>query len=155
VRHDRRLAALPTRDALLPILCILSEVAARRRPLAQVGAALAFKAAASNRLTNVAPEKSAAFVTQLQTNEAFLSEFMAPLGGVARLDDRDGLRILAGNGEVVHFRPSGNAPELRVYVEADGMERAEGLLAWGMAQAERQTVSLSTEGRISPDVTGA
>jgi phosphomannomutase len=45
---------------------------------------------------------------------------------------------MAKNGEVVHFRPSGNAPELRVYVEAVTPERAEGLLEWGLAVAHRQ-----------------
>jgi phosphomannomutase len=63
---------------------------------------------------------------------------MAPLGGVAGQDARDGLRIAAKNGEVVHFRPSGNAPELRVYVEALSQERSEQLLEWGLAEAERR-----------------
>jgi len=138
VRDDRRLAALPTRDAMLPILCALGEAVAQGRPLAEVGGGFGFKAAASNRLKNVATEKSAAFVSRLQGDEAFLSELMAPLGGAAGRDTRDGLRITAGNGEVVHFRPSGNAPELRVYVEAATQERAESLLDWGLAAAERR-----------------
>jgi phosphomannomutase len=137
-REGRRLAALPTRDAMLPILCALGEVIAQSRPLAEVAAAFAFKAAASNRLKNVATEKSAAFVSRLQEDEVFLSDLMAPLGGVAGQDARDGLRIAAKNGEVVHFRPSGNAPELRVYVEALSQERSEQLLEWGLAEAERR-----------------
>jgi phosphomannomutase len=137
-RDGRRLDALPTRDAMLPILCALGEVVAQARSLAEVGAAFAFKAAASNRLKNVATEKSAAFVTRLQEEEAFLSELMAPLGGVAGHDTRDGLRLTAKNGEVIHFRPSGNAPELRVYVEAAAQERSEALLEWGLAEAQRR-----------------
>ena len=135
---DRRLAALPTRDAMLPILCALGEIVAQGKPLAEIGAAFAFKAAASNRLQNVATDKSAAFVARLQQDEAFLSELMAPLGGVAEVNSRDGLRIMAKNGEVVHFRPSGNAPELRVYVEAATQERTDDLLGWGLALAQRQ-----------------
>ena len=138
VRDDRRLAALPTRDAMLPILCALGEIVAQGKPLAEIGAAFAFKAAASNRLQNVATDKSAAFVARLQQDEAFLSELMAPLGGVAEVNSRDGLRIMAKNGEVVHFRPSGNAPELRVYVEAATQERTDDLLGWGLALAQRQ-----------------
>jgi phosphomannomutase len=68
----------------------------------------------------------------------FLSELMAPLEGVAGVNSRDGLRIMAKNGEVVHFRPSGNAPELRVYVEAATEERAAELLEWGLAVAQQQ-----------------
>jgi phosphomannomutase len=60
------------------------------------------------------------------------------LQGVAGVNSRDGLRIMAKNGEVVHFRPSGNAPELRVYVEAVTEERAAGLLEWGLSEARRQ-----------------
>jgi phosphomannomutase len=138
VREGRLLAALPTRDAMLPILCALGEIVAQAKALAEIGAAFAFKAAASNRLQNVAPEKSASFVSRMQQDEAFLSALMAPLGGVAEVNARDGLRITAKNGEVVHFRPSGNAPELRVYVEAISSDRVEGLLDWGLAEAERQ-----------------
>jgi len=138
LRDNRKLAALPTRDAMLPILCVLGEIVTQGKPLAEIGAAFSFKAAASNRLQNVASDKSAAFVSRLQQDEAFLSELMAPLGGVASHNSRDGLRISAKNGEVVHFRPSGNAPELRVYVEATTQERADDLLAWGLAMAQRQ-----------------
>ncbi|UVF22032.1 phosphomannomutase [Microvirga terrae] len=137
-RGRRRLAALPTRDAMLPILCVLSEIVTQGQPLADIGAAFAFKAAASNRLQNVATQKSAAFVSRLQMDEAFRSELMAPLGGVAEVNSRDGLRIMAKTGEVVHFRPSGNAPELRVYVEAAAADRAEQLLEWGLAEAGRR-----------------
>jgi phosphomannomutase len=141
LRGDRRLEALPTRDAMLPILSALDEIVAQGKPLAEIGAAFAFKAAASNRLKDVATDKSAAFVSQLQEDEAFLADLMAPLGGVERVNPRDGFRITAKNGEVVHFRPSGNAPELRVYVEAVTPERAEELLEWGLTTANRQVGS--------------
>lgn len=137
VQNGRRLGALPTRDAMLPILCALREIGIQGKPLTQVGAAFSFKAAASNRLQNIVTERSAAFVARLQQDEAFRSELMAPLGGVAGLTTLDGLRMTAINGEVVHFRPSGNAPELRVYVEADTTERAQRLLAWGLAVAQQ------------------
>jgi phosphomannomutase len=138
VQDGRRLGALPTRDAMLPILCALREVISQGKSLSQVGAAFSFKAAASNRLQNVATEKSAAFVSRLQQDEAFRSELMAPLGGVAGITALDGLRMTAKNGEVVHFRPSGNAPELRVYVEATTQERAADLLSWGLTIAQQQ-----------------
>ncbi|MBF9195367.1 phosphomannomutase [Microvirga terrestris] len=139
VQDGRQLAALPTRDAMLPILCALREIVIQDKSLAEIGAAFAFKAAASNRRQNVATEKSAAFVSRLEQDEAFLFELMTPLGGVAGFSSRDGLRITAKNGEVVHFRPSGNAPELRVYVEAGTQERADSLLVWGLERAEMHT----------------
>ncbi len=137
VRNGRSLKVLPTRDAMLPILCVLGQVVGEARPLADVAATYAFKAAASNRLKDVASERSASFLNRLQEDRGFLDETLAPLGGCAELDRRDGLRLTANNREIVHFRASGNAPELRVYVEADTPERAEALLEWGLATAQR------------------
>jgi len=37
----------------------------------------------------------------------------------------DGIRIVFGNGDVSHLRPSGNAPEFRNYATSDMLERAE------------------------------
>ena len=37
---------------------------------------------------------------------------------------------------MVHYRASGNAPELRCYTEAATAERADELLAWGLHAAE-------------------
>jgi phosphomannomutase len=49
-------------------------------------------------------------------------------GKVKNTDETDGLRITFTSEEVVHLRPSGNAPELRCYVEADSEVRAEEIL---------------------------
>lgn len=135
-RGNRTLSALPTRDAMLPILCALAQVKASERPLADLAAGFGFKAAASNRLKDVPMEKSAAFMTRLQQDRAFLEALLSPIAGISTADGRDGLRIMLMNGEVMHFRASGNAPELRVYVEATDQERAESLLAWGLGAAE-------------------
>jgi hypothetical protein len=53
--------------------------------------------------------------------EAFLGE---RFGEVASVDLTDGVRVTLANGEILHLRPSGNAPELRCYTEADTAERA-------------------------------
>ena len=50
--------------------------------------------------------------------------FSDRFGKVSGLDQTDGLRMSFGSGEVVHLRPSGNAPELRCYTEADSDARA-------------------------------
>ena len=48
-------------------------------------------------------------------------------GKVETMDLTDGLRITFQNGEIIHLRPSGNAPEFRCYNEADSLLRAESL----------------------------
>jgi len=47
---------------------------------------------------------------------------------------------------VVHFRPSGNAPELRCYVEAATRERAAEMLRHGMALLARWRAEPPTRG---------
>lgn len=138
VRSGRRLAALPTRDAMLPILCVLGEVSAHGKSLTQLREVFGFKAAASGRLKNVPNERAAAFLQRLQQDKPFLERLLSPLGGIAAVNKTDGLRLTAKNSAIVHFRASGNAPELRVYVEAATPEQAERLLEWGLAQAQLQ-----------------
>ncbi|WP_369922687.1 hypothetical protein [Marinomonas polaris] len=37
---------------------------------------------------------------------------------VVSIDETDGLRMTLNSGDIIHLRPSGNAPELRCYVES-------------------------------------
>ncbi len=60
--------------------------------------------------------------------------FPATIGftAIAGLNYTDGVRIIFDNGEVAHFRPSGNADELRMYAVADTSQRAEQITHWGI-----------------------
>lgn len=60
------------------------------------------------------------------------ARFTAGCGPVAHIDLTDGVRMVFSSADIVHLRASGNAPELRVYVEADTPERARELLRLGM-----------------------
>lgn len=67
------------------------------------------------------------------------SVFAAALGvggGLSRVDALDGLRLYFGNGEIVHLRPSGNAPQLRVYAVADSEQRAQDLVTRALAEPD-------------------
>ena len=44
---------------------------------------------------------------------------------IASINVVDGIRIVFSNDEVAHIRPSGNAPEFRMYATADTQERAD------------------------------
>jgi phosphomannomutase len=48
-------------------------------------------------------------------------------GEAQRFDATDGLRTTFASGDIIHLRPSGNAPELRVYTESATAERAASL----------------------------
>jgi phosphomannomutase len=127
----KEIPALPTRDAMLPILCVLGLALQTGLPLSQLVAALPARFARSGRLENVPPERSEALLDEL--SEAFFAE----VGTVSDVGDLDGSRIVFESGDVIHYRASGNAPELRCYTEADTAERADWLLNWGLAAAER------------------
>lgn len=62
---------------------------------------------------------------------------MEACGTLKHIDQTDGLRMTFESGDIIHLRPSGNAPELRVYVEADTPERADTLLALGMSRVAK------------------
>jgi len=139
-RNGRRLAALPTRDALLPIIATLTAAARAGQPLSRLAAGQAFAIALSNRLQDVPQAKTATLIERLDAEDpAYRDATFAAHGGVTARDRRDGLRLTLGDGTTVHFRASGNAPELRVYVEAPTEAAAEELLAEGLEIARRAT----------------
>ena len=57
-------------------------------------------------------------------------------GAICRLNYIDGVRVCFDNGDVAHFRPSGNADELRIYAVADTLERAEAIARMGVAEPD-------------------
>jgi phosphomannomutase len=131
-----RLAPLPTRDALLPMLAVLALAAERGVPVSAVTAGLPARFTASDRLQDFDPANGRALLARLASDAAVLGAFFAPLGRVAEVSTVDGLRVTLDGGEIVHLRPSGNAPELRCYAEADTPERARALTTWGLGAAD-------------------
>lgn len=121
------LAPLMTRDSLLPIIAPL--VAARDVGVAAVLATLPARFTAADRLPDIAPDVSAALVAKIDTDPGLLLDKLALT--LDRVDHTDGLRMICTDA-VVHLRPSGNAPELRLYVEAASKPRCADLLAQGL-----------------------
>ncbi|APO79606.1 phosphomannomutase 2 (plasmid) [Rhizobium etli 8C-3] len=126
------LEPLPTRDSFLPILAVLATAAATGRELSKLKLDLGLPFTAADRLENFATERSAALMAWLRADDANLERFTAPLGQVSRISELDGLRLTLSNGRIVHFRPSGNAPEMRCYVEAGSPEETAQVLDTGL-----------------------
>ncbi|MEQ1771445.1 MAG: phosphomannomutase, partial [Devosia sp.] len=85
-------------------------------------------------LKDVPDHRSAVLMARLAHDAA---GFLAGLGQLASSSSIDGLRYALASGEVIHYRPSGNAPELRCYVEAGTPERADAMLQWGLEAAAK------------------
>jgi phosphomannomutase len=128
VRGAATLTALPTRDSILPIVAPLALAVTKGKPLADLVSALPARRTAADRLTEVPTEKSAALVTALQSDAGLRDTLCAGLGPLSDTDLTDGCRMRFETDVTVHLRPSGNAPELRVYVEADSDPAAQGVL---------------------------
>ncbi len=128
--EDRLLPPLPTRDAVVVILAVLLRSVRRRVPVSRLLAELPPRFTASDRLREFPTEASRARVDALAAGGAPALEtaFGRLCGRVTGVDTTDGLRVSWDSGEIVHLRPSGNAPEFRCYVEADSEERAAELL---------------------------
>lgn len=125
---DKTLKALPTRDAVLPALMLLS--LAKNSSIVSLVANLPQRFTSSDRIKDFATEKSRRLLEQGGNDPEGL---LAKLGfeglSVAQVDNTDGLRLVLSNQTIIHLRPSGNAPELRCYAEADDVESAEGLVS--------------------------
>jgi phosphomannomutase len=129
VRNGRRLAALPTRDALVVALAVLGLAAEHGVPVSGLAALLPPRFTASDRLKDFPTQLAQQRIAGLSAGGADAIEAaFAGLGTVGATDETDGLRIGFASGDIVHLRPSGNAPELRCYVEAGSQARATDLL---------------------------
>jgi phosphomannomutase len=127
-REGAVLTALPTRDAVLPMLALLASSTLKACPLSELSSELPSRFTASDRIAQVAAEASAGLIGTLSMDARQAAALMAPHAGqVVSQDSTDGLRLTFANGDVVHLRPSGNAPELRCYAEADTQARAQEL----------------------------
>jgi phosphomannomutase len=157
-RNGNVLRALPTRDAVLPILGVV--FAAQERGLSLTGlfdrlprrfsrAALLSqfpRPIALNIVERFSPRdpsiREVVFGPQARTGEMEvirkqLEDVFPPrmgFGTIARLNYTDGVRILFGNGDVAHLRPSGNADEFRIYAVADSQARADFIANLGVAE---------------------
>ncbi len=161
---------LPTRDALLPISCVLSASLGKGRSLLSLLETLPPRQGRSAVLHDY-PMKAAAEIMawltptgasvieahfadgsirvrdadgaervvepgdplaeRVQGFRSHIAHSFTPAAGfteVERLNWQDGVRIRFQTGDVVHLRPSGNAPEMRLYVTADTAARAEEML---------------------------
>lgn len=122
------LVALPTRDAVLPIVAVLRSAHAQGRTVADLVQTLPQRFTASDRIQNFPTAQSQQLLAQLIAQPSTMGALMAPqAGAVVDTNTTDGLRVHFANGDIVHLRPSGNAPELRCYTESDLAQKAQSL----------------------------
>lgn len=111
------LCSLPTRDALLPALSLF--LAAREMPISELVKQLPERHTVSDRIQDISISNAEILLSQV-TNAT--TDFLIKLGLSAKkiesIDSTDGKRLIFTDGDIVHLRLSGNAPELRCYCES-------------------------------------
>ncbi|WP_018294517.1 phosphomannomutase [Mariprofundus ferrooxydans] len=128
--HGKTLTALPTRDAVIVPVAILLLAIEGGVSVGGLLDSLPQRFSCSDRLkafpTDIAQARIKALSSgDIATDKAAIEAlFGEQFGTVASINDTDGLRITFASEEVVHLRPSGNAPELRCYNEAATEARA-------------------------------
>ncbi len=164
---ESRLAALPTRDAILPILANLFAAAQQGISLSALWDRLPTRLGRAGLIDNFPVSASQAILAHLissgdtiievefddaggiidrtraggssvrltgrvaqewQQCKVILQSFFTSSQGfdeIVRINVLDGVRIYFRNGDVAHVRPSGNAPQLRIYANADSQARAD------------------------------
>ena len=116
--NGQPLKALPTRDAVLPAIMLL--VAAGEGVISTLVNAMPQRFTHSDRIQNFATEKSQAIIAQGKIDPVnLLSQLGFADVVIKNIDETDGLRIKLKDERIIHLRPSGNAPELRCYAEAE------------------------------------
>ncbi len=161
VMGERRLAPLPTRDAVLPVLAVLASSVAKGQDLECLFSALPPRFSRAALLKNFPKAKSQEILRKLRplaedkvrigfdgntANEPAFRELVALLssyftqeqgfGSVLGIDYTDGVRMFFDQGDVAHLRPSGNADELRIYAVADTQARADCIVALGIQEPD-------------------
>lgn len=139
-----QMPALMTRDAFLPLIAPLAMARAKGQTLADLLRHLPARVTAADRITPVASQSAQNFMAQLQNSPAARAKLVGDFGLTAphKIDTTDGLRLIFGTDQIVHLRPSGNAPEFRIYVEAANGRDAQALLQRAMRVVQTAIANL-------------
>ena len=137
-QNETSLHALPTRDALLPFIVLLSEVVKKKISLSKLVNDLPKRFTSSDRIQNFPRQNSLKLIEQALANpQELLKSFGLKNLKVSDTNTTDGLRLTTHDNTIIHLRPSGNAPELRCYVETDNQELADNLVKQVLLSIEK------------------
>ena len=143
-KDGRTLRPLPTRDAILPILCALYASVEKECTLSELVAELPPRFSKAGLIDDFPREASLEILRRFTPGDFAaiaeeLSSFFTPELGFGEIEDIntiDGLRIYFSNGDIAHIRPSGNAPQLRIYAVADSEARAEAIVSASLEEPD-------------------
>jgi len=120
------LSPLPTRDAALPVIAVLAARKKRNIPLSELSKCLPARFTYSGILRNFPSERGIKIIEFFgKHGRKAIEKYLTDFGSVQSIDLTDGCRMIFNNGDIIHFRPSGNAPEFRCYTESSTIQAAK------------------------------
>ena len=111
--RGRTVRPLLTRDAILPLVAALAAAKENGKPVSALVAGLPARAKATGRLADIDTHRSKAWIERLVASPGMLPL----LRETQNIQTVDGAKFVLADGNSLHLRLSGNAPELRLYVE--------------------------------------
>ncbi len=171
-KDGRKLSALPTRDAALPIASVLHAAVENQCTLVELFSQLPERYSKAGLIDQFPQETGHGLVRRFSPREAEQVDFFddritltrpdgnteeasdeeaahlraiqaelqshfnaeAGFGRITGINVVDGARIYFDNGDIAHIRPSGNAPQLRLYAVADTQARADEIVRMGIQE---------------------
>lgn len=119
--NGKILKALPTRDAVLPIISVLIYAKEKKIRISELADLLPERYTYSGLLRNFPVEKSVEIIDYFKERPEVAANiyFESVNEKLSSVDYTDGCRITFESGRIIHLRPSGNAPEFRCYTETE------------------------------------
>lgn len=134
------LTKLATRDAFFPIVCALKAAADQHTTVSDLFKVLPARFTQAGLIDNfpaaISRELVQTYSQDTEDNRRKLEEYFDGFGAVSAINGLDGVRITFSSGDIAHLRPSGNAPQLRIYSVANSQERADEIVAMALAEPD-------------------
>jgi len=124
-----KLPRLPTRDAVLPLVATLMAAKARALFLSVLANTLPARFMKADRIKQVSNDKAKEFLAGITASKGLRERVDKRLADPVAINEMDGVRMSFADSTIVHFRQSGNAPEMRIYVETGQRDLTERLLS--------------------------
>jgi len=131
-QNNKLLSPLPTRDAVIVPIAILLLADQEKQTIAELLKTLPQRYTYSDKINDFPTELSQEILgemlkSDLKTNLSVINSYFGKIGEAKEINTTDGVRITFKTDDILHLRPSGNAPELRCYTEASSVSDAEAM----------------------------
>ena len=123
------ISKLPTRDAILPLIMVLAEAVKQDISISGLVKSMPGRFMKADRIKNISSNNAQIFLSGLKNSKSTRDEIHLHISEPLSIDELDGVRMSFADETIVHFRQSGNAPEMRIYVETDAQDFTDSLLS--------------------------